>query len=77
MGTDLKHVIRRVKLTEMLSWENLFTPSWLTTCRSIKSPAGVNPQERSKEKVKLLLDDSHLKPQAVRPQHHCGDDDSE
>jgi hypothetical protein len=43
----------------------------------MKSPAGVNPHERSKEKVKLLLDDSHLEPQVVRPQRHCGDDDSE
>jgi hypothetical protein len=34
-------------------------------------------QERSAEKVKLLLDDSHLKPQAVRLQHHRRDDDSE
>jgi hypothetical protein len=29
------------------------------------------------EKVKLLLNDSHLEPQAVRPQRHCGDDDLE
>jgi hypothetical protein len=34
----------------------------LTTCQSTKSPAGVNPQERSAEKVKPLLDDSHLEP---------------
>jgi hypothetical protein len=66
-----------VKLIEMLSWESLFTPLRLTTCRSTKSLARVNPQERSAEKVKLLLNDSHLEPQAVRLQRHHGDDDSE
>jgi hypothetical protein len=74
---DPKHVIRRVKLTEMLSWESLFTPSRLTTCQSSKSSAGVNPQDRSAEKVKLLLNDSHLKPHAVRPQHPHGENDFE
>jgi hypothetical protein len=34
--------------------------------RSMKSSVGVNPQERSVEKVKLLLNRSHLEPQAVR-----------
>jgi hypothetical protein len=29
------------------------------------------------EKVKLLLNSSHLEPQAVRLQHHRGDDDLE
>jgi hypothetical protein len=74
MGMDLKYVARRVKLIEMLSWERLFIPSWLSTHQSTKSSAGVNPQGRSTEKVKLLLNDSHLEPQAVRPQHNCGDD---
>jgi hypothetical protein len=31
----------------------------------------------SAEKVKLLLNNSHLEPQAVKPPHHHGDDDSE
>jgi hypothetical protein len=61
----------------MLSWESLFTLSRLNTHRSIKSSAGVNPQGRSMEKVKLLLNSSHLEPQAVRPQHHHGDDNLE
>jgi hypothetical protein len=77
MGTDPKHVTRRVKLTEMLSWENLFIPSWLSTHRSMKSFAGVNLQERSMEKVKLLLNGSHLEPQPMRPQCHRGDDNLE
>jgi hypothetical protein len=35
----------------------------------------VNPHG-STEKVKLLLNSiRHLKPQALRPQRHCGDDD--
>jgi hypothetical protein len=29
------------------------------------------------EKVKLLLNSSHLEPQAVKPPHHRRDDDSE
>jgi hypothetical protein len=29
------------------------------------------------EKVKLLLNSSHLEPQVVKPPHHHGDDDSE
>jgi hypothetical protein len=61
----------------MLCWESLFILSWLSTRRYTKSYVGVNPQERSAEKVKLLLNGSHLEPQAVRPQHHCGDDDLE
>jgi hypothetical protein len=36
--------------------------------------AGVNLQRRSIEKVKLLLYDSHLEPQAVRLQRHHRDD---
>jgi hypothetical protein len=77
MGTDHKHVARRVKLTDMLSWESLFTLSRLSARRSTKSPAGVNPQGRSTEKVELLLSGSHLKPQDVRLQRHHGDDDLE
>jgi hypothetical protein len=61
----------------MLSWKNLFILSQLSTRRSMKSSAGVNPQGRSTEKVKLLLNSSHLEPQAVRPPYHCGDDDLE
>jgi hypothetical protein len=38
---------------------------------------GSKPAGRSTEKVKLMLNNSHLKPQAVRPQRHCGDDDLE
>jgi hypothetical protein len=37
---------------------------------------GVNPHE-STEKVKLLLNGSHLEPQAVRPPHPHRDDDLE
>jgi hypothetical protein len=66
-----------VKLTEMLSWESLFIPSRLSTRRSTKSSAGVNPQGRSTEKVKLLLNGSHLEPQTMRPQRHHRDDDLE
>jgi hypothetical protein len=72
MGTDPKHVTRRVKFTDMLNWESLFALSRLSTHRSTKSSTGVNPQGRSTEKVKLLLNDSHLEPQAVRPQCHRG-----
>jgi hypothetical protein len=36
----------------------------------------VNPHG-SAEKVKLLLNSSHLEPQAVKPPRHHGDDDSE
>jgi hypothetical protein len=38
---------------------------------------GVNLHGRSTKKVKLLLNDSHLEPHAVRPQHHHRDDDLE
>jgi hypothetical protein len=65
-----------VKLTETLNWESLFIPSRLSSCRSTNSPVGVNPHE-SEEKVKLLLNNNHLEPQAVKPSHHRGDDDSE
>jgi hypothetical protein len=66
-----------VKLIDMLSYESLFALSRLSMRRSMKSPTGVNPQGRSAEKVKLLLNDSHLKPQDVRLQRHRGDDDLE
>jgi hypothetical protein len=42
----------------------------------MNSPVGVNPHE-SAEKVKLLLNSSHLEPQAVKPPRHHGNDDSE
>jgi hypothetical protein len=37
---------------------------------------GVNPHG-SKEKVKLLLNSSHVEAQAVKPPHHREDDDLE
>jgi hypothetical protein len=40
----------------------------------MKSFAGVHPQGRSAVKVKLLLNGIHLEHQAVRLQHHRGDD---
>jgi hypothetical protein len=64
-GTDIMHVTRRGKLTETLSWMSLFIPSRSSTRRSRESPAGGNPQGRSAEKVKLLLNSSHLAPQCV------------
>jgi hypothetical protein len=73
-GTDPKYVVRMAKLIEMLSCESLFIPLRLSTHRSIKSFVRVNPQGRSVEKVKLLLNGSHLEPQVVRPQRHRGDD---
>jgi hypothetical protein len=60
----------------MLNWESLFIPSWFSNCRSTNSPVGVNPYG-SAEKVKLLLNSSHLEPQAVKPQRHHEDDDLE
>jgi hypothetical protein len=54
-----RHVTRRVKLTETLNWERLFIPSWLSSCQSTNSPVGVN-SHGSTEKVKLLLNSSHL-----------------
>jgi hypothetical protein len=75
-GNRSRHVTRKVKLTEMLNWESLFIPLWLSSCRSMNSFVGVNPHG-SAEKVKLLLNSSHLKPQAVKPPHHHGDDDLE
>jgi hypothetical protein len=61
-GVDLKHVARRAKLIDMLSWESIFIPSQLSTCQSMKSSVGLNPQGRSAEKMKLLLNGSHLEP---------------
>jgi hypothetical protein len=71
-----RHVTRRVKVKETLNWEGLFIPSLLRSCRSTNSSVGVNPHG-SMEKVKQLLNDSHHKPQAVRPQHPRGDDNME
>jgi hypothetical protein len=42
MGMDPKRVTRRVKHIEMLSWESLFIPSWLSMRRSTMSSMGVN-----------------------------------
>jgi hypothetical protein len=75
-GNGSRHVTRRVKLIETLNWESLFIPSRLSSCRSTNSPVGVNPRG-SAEKVKLLLNNSHHEPQAVKPPRHHGDDDSE
>jgi hypothetical protein len=75
-GNGSRHVTRTVKLTETLNWESLFIPSQLSSCRSTNSPVGVNPHG-SKEKVKLLLNSSHLEPQAVKPLCHHRDDDLE
>jgi hypothetical protein len=41
----------------------------------MNSSVGVNPHES--EKVKLLLNSSHLEPQAVKPPCHHEDDDLE
>jgi hypothetical protein len=49
----------------------------LSTCWSAKSSMGVNPQGRSTEKVKLLLNGTPFEPQTVRPQRHREDDDLE
>jgi hypothetical protein len=75
-GNGSIHVIRRVKLTEMLNWESLFILSWLSSCWSMNSSVGVNPHG-SVKKVKLLLNNGHLEPQAVKLPCHHGDDDSE
>jgi hypothetical protein len=70
-----KHVTRRVKLTETFNWESLFILSRLSSYRSMNLSVRVNPHE-SVEKVKLLLNSSHLEPQVVKPPRHHGDDDS-
>jgi hypothetical protein len=51
-------------------------PSRLSSCRSMNLPVGANPHG-SAEKVKLLLNCSHLEPQAVKLQRHRGDYDLE
>jgi hypothetical protein len=48
----------------------------LNSCRSMNSPVGVNPHG-SKEKVKLLLNSSHLEHQVVKLPCHRGEDDLE
>jgi hypothetical protein len=75
-GNRSRHVTRTVKPIKMLNWESLFIPSRLSSCRSTNSLVGVN-SHGSMEKVKLLLNSSHLEPQAVKPPHHRGDDDFE
>jgi hypothetical protein len=75
-GNKSRYVTQRVKLTETLNWESLFIPSRLSSCQSADSPVGVNPHG-SAEKVKLLLNSSHLEPQVVKLSCHCGDGDSE
>jgi hypothetical protein len=70
-GNRSRHVTRSVKLTETLNWESLFIPSWFSNYQSMNSSVGVNPHG-STEKVKLLLNSSHLEPQAVKPPHHAG-----
>jgi hypothetical protein len=75
-GNGSKHITRRAKFIETLNWESLFIPSWLSSCQSMNSPVGVNPHG-SEEKVNLLLNSSHLEPQAVKPPHHHRDDDLE
>jgi hypothetical protein len=72
-GNGSRHVTRRVKLKETLNWESLFIPSWLSSCRSMNSPVGMN-LHGSAVNVKLLLNDSHPESQAMKPQHHHGDD---
>jgi hypothetical protein len=61
---------------ETLNWESLYIPSWLSSCQSMNLSVGVNPHGSTK-KVKLLPNSSHLKPLAVKPQHHRGDNDLE
>jgi hypothetical protein len=74
---DPKHIAQMVKLTDMLSWESFFAPSRLSTRWSMKSSAGANPQGRSTEKAKLLLNSNHLEPQDAKLQRHRRDDDLE
>jgi hypothetical protein len=71
-GNRFRHVIQRVKLIETLNWESLFILSWLSSYQSMNSSVGVH-LHGSTEKVKLLLNDSHLEPQAMRPQRPHGD----
>jgi hypothetical protein len=62
-------------IIDMLGRESLFISLQLSMRQSMKSSVGENKQGRSAEKVKLLLDGRHLKPQVVRPQRDRGDDD--
>jgi hypothetical protein len=73
---ESRHITRMVKLTETISWERLFILSYLSSCQSTNSSVGVNPHE-SAEKVNLLVNNSHLEPQAVKPQRHREGDDLE
>jgi hypothetical protein len=75
-GDEFRHITRRVKLTETLNWESLFISSRLSSWRSTNSHVGVNPHG-SAAKEKLLLNSSHLEPQAMKPQRHRGDGDLE
>jgi hypothetical protein len=75
-GNGSRYVTQRVKLTETLNWKSLFILSQLSSCQSTNLYVRVN-LHGSVEKVKLLLNSSHLEPQAVKPPHHRGDDDSE
>jgi hypothetical protein len=75
-GNGSRHVTQRVKLTDTLNWDSLYVPSQLSSCQSMNSYVGVNPHG-SAEKVKLLLNSSHLEPQVVKPPCHHGDDDLE
>jgi hypothetical protein len=63
-GNWSRHITQRVKLTETLKWKILFFLSWLSSCRSTNSSVRVNPHG-STEKLKLLLNDSHLEHQVV------------
>jgi hypothetical protein len=65
-----------VKLTETIIWESLFILSQLSSYQSTNSSVGVNPHG-SAEKVNLLVNNNHLKPQAVKLQRHREDDDLE
>jgi hypothetical protein len=75
-GNESGYVTQRVKLIEILNRESLFILSWLRSCQSTNSSVGVNPLG-STEKVKVLLNGSHLEPQAVRLPHPRGDDNME
>jgi hypothetical protein len=74
-GNRSIHVTRRVKLTETLNLKSLFISSRLSSYQSTNWHVGANPHgSEEKVKVKLLLNNSHLKPQAVKPPRHRRDD---
>jgi hypothetical protein len=75
-GNRSKYITRRVQLIEMLNWESVSIPSRLSSCLSTNSHVGVNPHGNA-ENVNLLLNNSYLEPQAVKPQRHRGDNDLE